>query len=95
MRDYELTVLLRPDLKEKELDKIMADLASFLEKSGAKVKSKKDPVKKILAYEIAKFREAFYGYFELAMESGKLSEVESKLRLDEKLIRYLLVKHVS
>lgn len=92
MRDYELTVLFGADLSEKELDKEVKNLSDLLEKAGAKVKSKKDPVKKILAYEISKQREAYYVYLELEMESDKVAGVDEKLRLDEKVIRYLLVK---
>ena len=94
MRDYELTVLLKPDLKDKELDKTVNDLQALLEKNGAKVKSRKDPAKKILAYEIKKVREAFYVYFELEISPEKTAVVDEKLKLDEKVLRYLLVNHV-
>lgn len=95
MRDYELTVLFKPDLTEKELDKELKLLSDSLEKQGAKVKKKHDPVKKTLAYEIAKQREAFYVYLEVAVESAKVAGVDEKLRLDEKIIRYLLVRNGS
>lgn len=91
MRDYELTVLLRPDISEKELDKEVKSLSELFEKQGAKVKSKKDPVKKSLAYEIKKYREAYYGYFVLSMAPDKVGELDKKLHLAENVIRYLLV----
>lgn len=90
MRDYELTVLLRPEISEKELDKEVKQLCELLEKQGAKVKSKKDAVKKSLAYEIAKYREASYVYFELEIGPDKVAGVDQKLRLSENIIRYLL-----
>ncbi len=91
MRDYELTVLLRPDISEKELDKEIKGLSDIFEKQGAKVKSKKDPVKKSLAYEIKKVREAFYSFFVLEMAPDKVAELDKKLHLAENVIRYLLV----
>ena len=95
MRDYELTVLLKPDLKEKELDRVVADLQVLLEKNGAKIKSKKDPAKKILAYEIKKMREAFYVYFELEVSPEKSAGLDEKLRLDERVLRYLYVSKIA
>lgn len=94
MRDYELTVLFKPDLAEKELDKGIKLLVDLFEKNGAKIKSRKDPVKKILAYKIAKAREAFYVYFELELDGDKVLAIDEKLRLGENIIRYLLV-HVG
>lgn len=94
MRDYELTILFKPDLTEKELDKEVKLLSGLFEKNGAKIKSKKDPAKKILAYEIAKVREAFYVYFELELEGNKVAGIDEKLRLDENIIRYLFI-HVG
>lgn len=92
MRDYELTVLLKPDLTEKELDKEVKLLSDLLEKNGAKIKSKKDAVRRVLAYPVAKQTQAYYVYLELEMESDKVAGVDEKLRLEEKVIRYLLVK---
>lgn len=91
MRDYELTVLLRPDISEKELDKEVKSLSDIFEKQGAKVKARKDPVKKSLAYEISKYREAYYAFFVLSMMPDKVAELDKKLHLAENVIRYLLV----
>ena len=92
MREYELTVLFRADLAEKELDKEVKDLVGLLEKAGAKIAKKVDAVKKSLAYEIAKVREAYYVYCELEVDPAKLSGLGAKLKLDENLLRYLLVR---
>ncbi len=95
MRDYELTVLLQPGLSEKELDKEVKALSDSLEKASVKIQKKKDPVKKSLAYEIKKQREAFYVYFELENDPAKASDVDQKLRLAENVIRYLYVSKVA
>ncbi|MCL4390122.1 MAG: 30S ribosomal protein S6 [Patescibacteria group bacterium] len=91
MRDYELTVLLAPTLTQKELDKAVKDLTDLIADQGAKIKSKKDPAKKPLAYEVGKQREAFYLYFEVSMAPDKVSTVDKKLRLMDNVLRHLLV----
>jgi small subunit ribosomal protein S6 len=92
MRDYELTVLLKPELSDKELDKEVKGLAELLAKAGAKILRKDDPKKQKLAYVIAKKGEAFYIFLELNLKPEDVGEVEQKLKLQENLIRYLLIK---
>lgn len=98
MRIYELTVLIKPDLGEKELAKAVKDLQSVLEKAGAKIKSRKDPAKRSLAYQIVKggrYREANYLYLEVESDPDKIGEIDKSLKLADNIIRYLLVNHVS
>lgn len=84
MRDYELTVLAKSDDTKS--------VKEILSKAGAKVKSKSDPQKKPMAYEIRGSNEAFYAFFELEVDPAQVSELDSKLRLQDDLIRFLLVK---
>jgi small subunit ribosomal protein S6 len=92
MRDYEVTILLKPTLSEKELAKEEKAVFEIFEKVGAKISKKLEPVKKNLAYEIAKLREAFYVYFEAEVKPEELANVEQKLKLQENIVRYLIVK---
>ena len=92
MRDYELTVLLRPTQTDKELDKEVKALSDLLTKVGAKVISKTDPKKQVLSYEIADTKEAYYVFCELSMDPANAAEVDQKFKLSENVIMYLLVK---
>ena len=92
MRDYELTVLLNPELAEKAVDGCVKSIGEAIEKLGGKVKSKKDAEKKTLAYKIEHFKEAFYVYFELSLDPANVLGVEGKIKLTEGVIRYLFVK---
>ena len=92
MRDYELTILIKPELSEKDIDKEIKSLTSILEKAGAKILRKVDAAKKNLAYEVARFREAYYAYMELSLKPEDVSGVEQKLKLQDNIVRYLLVK---
>lgn len=92
MRDYELTVLFGGNLDEKELDQETKLLSALLEKNGAKIKSKKDPEKKPLAYEVGKFREGWYVFMELSLDPQTLAGIEEKLRVTDNVIRHLLIK---
>lgn len=92
IRDYELTILLKPTLSEKDADKEMKSLVAVLEKAGVTDIKKTDPEKRQLAYEIAKVTEALYAFFEFKLESDKVLVLETQLKLQDNIIRYLLVK---
>lgn len=91
MRTYELTVIFKPNLEAKELDKHLAAVAALVTKAGAKVKSKVDPIKKPLAYEIKKVAEGYYAFFTLEMEPAMVAPIDTSLKLEDQIIRYLLV----
>ncbi len=92
MRIYELTVLFEPELSEKDLGKATKDLQGLLGKNGAKIKTNSDPVKRATAYEIGKHRDAFYLYQELEMKPEDISALDEKLKLEDSIIRYLLIR---
>jgi small subunit ribosomal protein S6 len=92
MRDYELTVLFTGDLGEKDVDKAVKLLTDLLSKIGAKIKSKRDPLKKTLAYEINRKGEGFYVYLEITVPPEKVLDLESKIKMMDNVIRHLLVK---
>lgn len=92
MNDYELTVLVKTTIGEKDLDKEIKSLQNLLDKLGAKITAKKDAVKQQLAYEIKKLREANYVYVEFSAPSEVPAQLENKLKINENVIRYLLVR---
>lgn len=92
MRIYELTVLLSGNLDEKAVAKKTKDLGELLTKSGAKVKTKKDAEKKDMAYEIDKMRSSYYMFYELELDPAKVLDLDNKVKLEDGVIRYLLVK---
>ncbi|NMB57418.1 30S ribosomal protein S6 [Candidatus Beckwithbacteria bacterium] len=86
MKKYELTFVYQKDLKdvEKNLEKI-------LDSVKAKIVKKEDWGVKKLAYAIKKQTEAKYLYFEIELEADKTKELENKIKLEENLLRYLII----
>lgn len=90
MREYELTVLIHPDLE--------ADLEPALKKVREIVKSNKGEItkedswgKKRLMYSIAGEGFANYVYFELKLPAEANNKVQQTLNITDEVIRYLLV----
>lgn len=91
MKSYEVMLALNPELEKEELD-------SFLEKYKKLIQEKKGIIVKIdrwgkreLAYEIKDFQQANYVVISFDLDSQQISELERIIRLDEKIIRHLLV----
>ncbi len=91
MREYELVVLLHPDL-EIDLDTPVKKLESQIADLGGKVIKRDNWGKKRLAYEIGAHQFAVYVFFVVQIDPDKTDALNRALRLSEEVIRYLLVK---
>lgn len=83
---------MKADLGDKDLDKEIKSLQTLLDKANAKIKSKKDASKKATAYEIGHAREAFYVYWEVSMDPAEVAGVDQKLKVNDNVVRYLIIK---
>jgi len=92
MRQYELTVLIHPDL-EMNLQPAFDKLENIIETAGGKITKEVNEGKKRLSYTIAKQDFAVYYYYELDLpaEKGVAKKVTDKLDIADEFIRYLLV----
>jgi len=87
MAKYEITFLFNRDEKEPK------KAAQALFKAGKiKVVKVDDWKVKELAYPINKQTEAYYLYFEVEAEEKYLPELNKKIKLEERILRSLIVK---
>jgi len=87
MQKYEITFLF--DKKHKDFDK---ELEKMLESVKAKVIKKDDWGVKKLSYPIMKLTEAAYVFFEVEINPKKIADLNTKIRLEERIIRELIVR---
>jgi small subunit ribosomal protein S6 len=90
MREYELTVLLHPDL-EIDLDPTLKKVRGIVEANGGKITSEDQWGKKKLAYRINKEDFAVYVYFEVELPSEGVAKVDATLNITDEVLRHLLV----
>ena len=90
--DYEVTYILRPQLEEAEVDERANAIADLLTRGGGEVRSIEKLGKKRLAYEIADLREGVYVVMAFRSEAPAARELERQLRLNDDVVRALLVK---
>lgn len=91
-KEYELMVLLHPDL-EIDVETPIAKVESLVQAAGGKVTKRDNWGKKRLAYKIAKQDFAVYVYFEISIDPANVRELEKTILITEEIIRYILVVH--
>lgn len=90
--DYEVTYILRPSLEDAEVDVRVAQLAESLKQNGGEVVGEIEKMgKRRLAYEIDDVREGFYVVMKFKSDAAPAKELERQLRLNEDVMRALLI----
>ena len=92
MRKYEIMFIVRPDMEEAEITKTAENLKKVLENQKAKMVEEKAMGPKELAYEIRKFKTGYYYLFIVEATPEAVAEFDRVVRINENLLRHLIVK---
>ena len=90
MKNYELTVLIHPDL-EMNIEPATAKIKDLIEKNGGKITKEENDGKKRLAYPIKGQDFAVYYYYEVELPADAPAKIESALNITDEVLRQLLV----
>ena len=90
MKNYELTVLIHPDL-EMNLDPALDKVKKLIDANGGKIIKEENDGKKRLAYAIDSQEFAVYYYFELELPAAAPAKISTALNITDEVLRYLLV----
>lgn len=90
-RNYELIVIFETEVKAEEKEKLLQFIKKTISNSGT-ILEEKDWGKKELAYPVKKQRMGLFHWFSFTAEPAVAVELEKKLKLEEKILRYLLIK---
>ena len=92
MNKYEIGVVVKPSLEEEaakaELEKVTALITRF----NGNVEKVDEWGRRRLAYEIDKINEGIYTFISFSAEPDAPAEIESRMRIMENVIRYLIVR---
>src|SRR5262244_4593129 len=91
-RAYEVMFIVRPDLMEEDLDKLVSTLENHATGAGATVKNAEKMGKRRLAYDVKKFSEGQYVLFTLQADGKAVHELERRLRVTEQVIKFITVR---
>ena len=91
-RSYEVMFIVRPDVTEEDLDKLVTTLQGHATTAGAVVKSAEKMGKRRLAYDVRKFQEGQYVLFVLNADGKAVHELERRMRVAEQVIKFITVR---
>lgn len=95
-RKYELMIVVAPTVGEEGLPAVVERVSNYISEKGGEVESASHDApwgRRRLAYEINNFQDAFYVLYYFTIEPRFIDEIERDLRLEEVVIRHLLVRY--
>ena len=92
MTKYELCFVVNAKIEDEEREKAVARAKHLIERIGGTVTNVDEWGKKKLAYEIQKMREGFYYFIQFEAPTSAPAEIESRVRIMDSVLRYLIVK---
>jgi small subunit ribosomal protein S6 len=91
-RTYEIMFIVRPDVEEAELDKLIEGFSANVTSGGGEVKSVEKMGRRRLAYTVRKFNDGFYVLLNVAAAGSLITEIERRLRVSEQVIKFITVR---
>jgi small subunit ribosomal protein S6 len=92
MRDYELMVVLTPELDDQGVEETTERVRTLVTARGGEVTDLQPWGRRRLAYPVNRFRDGFYAVAKLKLEPTAAEPLDRALRLNDAVIRHLLVR---
>jgi small subunit ribosomal protein S6 len=92
MRNYEVMVILDPDLEERTVAPSLDQYLNLVRTDGGSVEKVDVWGRRRLAYEIQKKAEAIYAIVELTAEPATVKELDRQLGLNESVLRTKVIR---
>jgi small subunit ribosomal protein S6 len=93
--DYEVLLMLDPELAEERQAEIVARVRERVETDGGTWDTQQPWGRRRLAYEIEHKNDAYYHLLTFAAEAATLDEVSRVLKITDGVIRHLAVRRVA
>ena len=91
-RTYEIMFIVRPDIQDEDLDKLIAGFESHVTNGGGTVKSTEKLGRRKLAYLVKKFNDGNYVLLTIDADGSLVGELERRLRVSEPVIKFITVR---
>lgn len=91
MKEYELTVLIHPDL-EADLETPLTKVRDIIKNAGGTIVREDNWGKKKLAYAINREDFAVYVYMDIELPADAPLKISNTFNITDEVLRYLLVK---
>jgi len=92
MRTYEIIFIVRPDVTEEDVEKLISQMEGVVTGTGGKLEKVEKMGRRRLAYRVAKQREGIYVLFRLQGSGDTVKEFERRLKVIDTVIKYMTVR---
>ncbi|MDX1948935.1 MAG: 30S ribosomal protein S6 [Rickettsiales bacterium] len=89
---YETTFIIRPELAQADVEKVVASFEEVITSAGDKLIKKEFWGLRDLAYKIKKSKKGHYVHFGFEAKASTISELRRRLGISEDIIRDLTIK---
>jgi small subunit ribosomal protein S6 len=91
-RTYEIMFIVRPDIEEAEIDKIIETFSGYITQGGGSIKQTEKMGRRRLAYTVRRFNDGFYILLIVDSPASLIHEIERRLRVSEQVIKFITVR---
>ncbi len=91
-RFYEVMFIVRPDILEEDLDKLVENFTGTVTSGGGAVRAVEKLGRRKLAYTVRKFNDGNYVLLTIDADGPLVAELERRLRVSEPVIKYITVR---
>ncbi len=91
-RVYEVMFIVRPDVAEEDVDKLIAGFTTTVTGGGGAVKTVEKMGRRKLAYTVRKFTDGNYVLLTIEADGAVVLELERRLRVTEPVIKFITVR---
>ena len=91
-RTYEVMFIVRPDIEEADLDKLIEGFSTVITTGNGEVKQVEKLGRRRLAYIVRKFQDGQYILLHISADGPLVAELERRLRVTEQVIKFITVR---
>ncbi|MBI4458977.1 MAG: 30S ribosomal protein S6 [Acidobacteria bacterium] len=92
MRTYEIMFILKPDLPEEEVDRVVSSMEAVVTSTGGSVSKVEKMGRRRLGYSIQRYSEGQYVLFVLECGVATVQEFERRLKVADAVIKFISVR---
>ena len=91
-RFYEVMFIVRPDVADEDLDKLIAGFEQTVTSGGGAIRSSEKMGRRKLAYTVRRLNEGNYVLLTIDADGAVVAELERRLRVSEPVIKFITVR---
>lgn len=94
MRDYEVTVILQPQIEDSVRDEMVEQITTLIAPEADEANKPELAVwgKRRLAYPIENFNEGYYLLYTAQIDPERITDIERSMQYNEDILRYMVVR---